>query len=71
MTTDQQWLQTCPLCGRANKCAVAAGRAVDSCWCYRATLSPAALAAVPPESAGKRCLCPACGRDSGGNQDAR
>ncbi|MCB1730897.1 MAG: cysteine-rich CWC family protein [Halieaceae bacterium] len=71
MNTDQQWQQTCPLCGGDNRCAMAAGRAPESCWCNSVTIAPAALAAIPPESVGKRCLCPACGADTGGDRDER
>ncbi|MDH4039049.1 MAG: cysteine-rich CWC family protein [Gammaproteobacteria bacterium] len=71
MTAPEQWLKTCPLCGGDNRCAMAAGRPVDSCWCAAATISAAALAAVPAESVGKRCLCPACGSSKGEPLDER
>lgn len=50
----------CPLCGSANECAVAAGRAPESCWCMTATMNPGALASIPPEAQGKVCICPRC-----------
>jgi hypothetical protein len=50
----------CPLCGRPNECAVAAGRAPESCWCMTATMDPAALTAIPPEAQGKVCICARC-----------
>ena len=50
----------CPLCGKANECAVAAGRDPESCWCMTATMSPSALAAIPVEAQGKVCICAGC-----------
>ena len=52
----------CPLCGGDNACAVAAGRAAGDCWCHKASIDPAALAAIPREAVGKACVCAACGR---------
>ena len=52
----------CPLCGGDNQCAMAAGQPAETCWCQGASISPEALAAIPAESVGVRCLCPACGR---------
>ncbi len=51
----------CPLCGGANACAPAeAGRFDVECWCRTAEIAPETLARVPPEAAGKACLCPRC-----------
>ena len=50
----------CPLCGRPNECAVAAGQNAESCWCMTATMSPSALAAIPPDAQGKVCICARC-----------
>ncbi|MCB1677761.1 MAG: cysteine-rich CWC family protein [Halioglobus sp.] len=55
----------CPLCGVDNGCTVAAGHAARSCWCVQATIDPQALSRLPPDVAGRRCLCPACGRLQG------
>jgi len=71
MTAQQTWLKTCPLCGGDNQCAMAAGKAAETCWCWAATIDAAALAKIPPDSVGKRCLCPACGRITGDTSDAR
>jgi len=65
MTATEQWLKTCPLCGGDNQCAMAAGRPAQTCWCATATISADALAAIPQDSIGKRCLCPACGQTEG------
>jgi len=50
----------CPLCGKPNECAVAAGRDPESCWCMTATMSPSALASIPAEAQGKICICARC-----------
>ncbi|RLA48834.1 MAG: hypothetical protein DRR04_06240 [Gammaproteobacteria bacterium] len=62
MTKPDAQQQICPLCGADNQCAMAAGQPTESCWCLNVSLSPGALAAIPAESVGVRCLCPACGR---------
>ncbi|MFT4518954.1 MAG: hypothetical protein ACI9JM_001343 [Halioglobus sp.] len=54
----------CPLCGVDNKCAAAAGRPAESCWCQGVTFNKESLAAIPEEAKDKYCLCPACGRVS-------
>ena len=51
---------SCPLCGKPNECAVAAGRDPESCWCMTATMSPNALTAIPAEAQGKACICARC-----------
>jgi hypothetical protein len=50
----------CPLCGRDNDCAVAAGRDVGSCWCMTASINPTALGSIPAEARGKVCICARC-----------
>ena len=50
----------CPLCGKPNECAVAAGRDPESCWCMTATMTPSALASIPNEARGKVCICVRC-----------
>jgi len=50
----------CPLCGRANECAVAAGKDAESCWCMMATVNPSALISIPSEAQGKICICERC-----------
>jgi len=51
----------CPLCGGANECAPAeSGRFDLECWCRTVRISAEALARIPPELAGKACLCPRC-----------
>ncbi|MCB1699350.1 MAG: cysteine-rich CWC family protein [Pseudomonadales bacterium] len=71
MTAPAQWLKTCPVCGQDNQCAVMAGRPADTCWCAGTAISPEALAAVPADSIGKRCLCPGCARSKGDTPDER
>lgn len=62
MKEVDRWEQTCPLCGGDNDCAIAAGEAIGECWCRTATISARALAAIPAESVGRRCICATCGR---------
>jgi hypothetical protein len=50
----------CPLCGKPNDCAVAAGQDAEACWCMTATMSSSALASIPPEAQGKICICAQC-----------
>jgi hypothetical protein len=52
---------TCPLCGRANDCAVArCGRFDVDCWCRDATVSRESLSRLSPADRGRACLCPRC-----------
>ncbi|NQX87918.1 MAG: cysteine-rich CWC family protein [Halioglobus sp.] len=51
----------CPLCGKANRCAIAAGNAPESCWCWHADIDAEAREQAA-DTATKRCLCPACGQ---------
>ena len=60
---DFQDTTRCPLCGKPNECAVAAGRDPETCWCMTATMSPSALAAIPAEAQGKVCICAECARE--------
>jgi hypothetical protein len=48
----------CPLCGEANDCQIAAGRA--TCWCFDSPVPPDVLACVPPEAQGVACVCQTC-----------
>ncbi len=50
----------CPLCGRPNRCVLAAGGEIHDCWCLQTPIAPAALACLPEEERDRRCLCPAC-----------
>jgi len=62
MTEDRTPIDTskCPLCGKQNECAVAAGRDAESCWCMSVTMSATALASIPAEAQGKTCICARC-----------
>ncbi|MFY3385832.1 cysteine-rich CWC family protein [Paracidovorax sp. MALMAid1276] len=51
----------CPLCGRANQCAIAAGQPAETCWCMSRALNAEVLRALPPDLRGRACICPACG----------
>ncbi|MGL4564344.1 MAG: cysteine-rich CWC family protein [Halioglobus sp.] len=71
MTADEQWPGTCPLCGGDNQCALAGGRPWETCWCVSASIGAAALAALPAQSVGRRCICPACASRKGESPDER
>lgn len=48
----------CPLCGHANRCAMASGDSAP-CWC--AQLDPRQpLATLLPADLPAQCICPAC-----------
>jgi hypothetical protein len=50
----------CPLCGRNNNCALAAGRINESCWCTNVTVTGAMLARISADRRGAACVCAAC-----------
>ena len=51
----------CPLCGRANDCAVArCGSFEVDCWCRDVAVSRESLARLPEADRGRACLCPRC-----------
>lgn len=56
----------CPLCGKANQCAMevekATGEKQPPCWCTRVDFSAELLEKVPLEARGKACICEACAR---------
>ena len=56
----------CPLCGKANRCAMelerASGEPQPPCWCTGVTFAPEALARIPAQARDRACLCPACAR---------
>ncbi len=62
MDTADPREKICPLCGADNKCAMAAGRPAETCWCQGVSFDRDALARVPEASKDKHCLCEACGR---------
>jgi hypothetical protein len=67
---------SCPLCGSANACAIAAaeeaGESAEDllrthgaggplpCWCFSEPARPDVLARVPPALRGVRCVCRKC-----------
>jgi hypothetical protein len=52
----------CPLCQRANGCAMASDGGDDAapCWCVGALLDPVALARATALDGGLSCVCAAC-----------
>jgi len=53
----------CPACGQPNQCAMASGANPQGCWCMQAPVSRAALARLPAQERGQRCICPVCARE--------
>jgi hypothetical protein len=60
MKESSQAAARCPLCEGDNRCAIAAGQPAENCWCQSVEISATARMQAA-SSAGKRCLCPACG----------
>lgn len=56
----------CPLCGRANLCAMAAGETDEPCWCTQVVIDPRVLERVPPELRGIACVCAECAAGEAG-----
>ena len=54
----------CPLCGRANLCAMQAERLTGvkqgPCWCTQVDFNRAVLARIPEAARDKACICQAC-----------
>lgn len=54
----------CPLCGKANHCAMAlersSGQKQPPCWCTQATFNADLLAQIPAQAKGRACVCAAC-----------
>ncbi|MET0794537.1 MAG: cysteine-rich CWC family protein [Polyangiaceae bacterium] len=48
----------CPTCGEPNTCGMSQGK--SECWCFSASISPAALQRIPAEAKGLACICPRC-----------
>jgi hypothetical protein len=63
--------QLCPLCGKANACAMQAERATGlpqpPCWCTKVEFDPRLLEQVPVAARGRACLCPDCAAGRGIN----
>ncbi|MBX7187910.1 MAG: cysteine-rich CWC family protein [Vicinamibacteria bacterium] len=49
---------TCPLCLRANDCAMA--RSASPCWCEPLSIPAEVLARVPEAYRGAVCICRRC-----------
>jgi hypothetical protein len=52
----------CPLCERANGCAMASASSDDAapCWCVATSLDPGALTRATALDGGVSCVCAAC-----------
>ncbi len=55
----------CPLCGKPNHCAMAAGNDASECWCRDIEIDSAALERLPPEAVGRYCICRDCAQPTG------
>ena len=53
----------CPLCAKANDCAMVNGG--KTCWCFAAPIMREAIERVPVEQRGVACICQNCGREVG------
>ena len=56
----------CPLCGKANLCALEIERETGveqpPCWCTQMDFTAELLAEVPAEAENLACICAACAR---------
>lgn len=52
--------ERCPLCAAENRCAVAVGDPVETCWCFSNPLNREALMGLPNAKRTARCICPDC-----------
>ena len=50
----------CPLCSQPNQCALMQDARTTDCWCMHVRVAPVALAAVPGQERGLRCICANC-----------
>jgi Cysteine-rich CWC len=54
----------CPLCGKANLCAMEVERATgakqEACWCTQVDFTAELLAELPTEAENLACICAAC-----------
>ncbi|WP_373689739.1 cysteine-rich CWC family protein [Rheinheimera sp.] len=50
-------MNICPGCGAENQCAITAGAAPESCWCFRLPFGLAERAGLP---SGSYCYCETC-----------
>jgi len=48
----------CPLCGKANHCAMVEGR--KDCWCCDVEMPKAVLERIPEAARGVACICREC-----------
>jgi hypothetical protein len=55
----------CPVCGADNQCAMADDKQASQCWCMGVTIAEEALAQIPAKARDTQCLCAACARYQG------
>ena len=55
---------TCPVCGKANECAVAGSGTFEvECWCKNTTFSTDLLSRIPDQNRNKACICRTCSEE--------
>ena len=67
-TSPSPKAECCPLCGKANQCAMVlesqSGEKQPPCWCTQAAFSADLLAKIPVASKGLACVCATCAQAS-------
>ncbi len=69
MNKSKVQLQICPLCGKDNQCAVAAGQN-SGCWCQHQSFDRQLLESQTGNEAMARCICQNCVEQAGEDRDA-
>lgn len=50
----------CPICNKANRCAIVASEDPRKCWCMTTKVPKELLSKIPNELRGKSCVCKDC-----------
>jgi hypothetical protein len=60
--TDRPALEParCPLCGRPNRCALAADPNATECWCDSKVFPRNLLERIPEDALNRVCICQKC-----------
>lgn len=56
-------LSLCPICKKANNCAISLGQEPRSCWCMTSKVPEGLLESIPKEERGINCICSQCVAD--------
>jgi len=60
-------VDTCPLCGGPNDCAIARGE--EKCWCFDEVFAPNLLGRVAEPDQGRVCVCRKCASEAKAAQE--